>query len=69
VDDFIFGTLASDDLRLAHVRSLKAGVTHHHSRTPLDPKPDQEIVLELTVGPTNSKDLPPLEFGWIYWTT
>lgn len=68
MDDFIFGTLATDELRLAHLRSLNAGVTHNHSRTPLDPQPGQEITLEITVGPSNQQGLPPLDSAWVYWS-
>jgi cyclomaltodextrinase / maltogenic alpha-amylase / neopullulanase len=68
VDDFIFGTLATDDLRLAHIRSLKAGVAHNHARSPRGPLPGQEVVLELTVGPAAADGLPALDQAWVYWT-
>jgi cyclomaltodextrinase / maltogenic alpha-amylase / neopullulanase len=68
VDDFIFGTLATDELRLAHLRSLRAGVTHNHARSPRDPLPGQEITLVLTVGPSQSEGLPALDRAWVYWT-
>jgi cyclomaltodextrinase / maltogenic alpha-amylase / neopullulanase len=64
MDDFIFGTLATDELRQAHVRSFQAGITHNHARRPRTPKPGQEITLELSVGPAHLKDR-----AWVYWTT
>lgn len=63
MDDFIFGTLSTDALRLAHVRRLRAGITHNHARTPRDPLPGEAITLELTAGPEN-----PVERAWVYWT-
>ena len=64
MDDFIFGTLASEALRLAHVRKLRGGVTHRAARSPRDPLPGQPIQLELTVGPTQAFDR-----AWVYWST
>ena len=61
--DFIFGTLATEELRLKHVRTLRAGVSHSHARFPRDPLPGQEITLELSVGPDH-----PCEQAWVYWT-
>lgn len=64
MDDFIFGTLASDELRLGHVRANRAGVTHRSARFPRDPLPGQPIQLELAVGPAHFCDR-----AWVYWTT
>jgi cyclomaltodextrinase len=61
--DFIFGTLATEQLRLKHVRTRRAGVSHYQARTPRDPLPGQEIRLDLSVGPNY-----PFEQAWIYWT-
>lgn len=61
--DFIFGTLATEELRYEHVRTRRAGVSHYQRRTPRDPLPEQEITLELTVGPDH-----PFEQAWVYWT-
>ncbi len=63
MDDFIFGTLATDDLRLAHIKARRAGITHNHARTPRDPLPGQPVSLDLTVGPAHLCDQ-----AWIYWT-
>jgi len=64
VDDFIFGTLASDAQRLAHVRALGSGITHLNARKPRDPLPGQPIQLELTLGPEHTSDR-----AWVYWST
>lgn len=63
MNDFIFGTLATDELRLKHVRDRRAGVTHVQERQPRDPLPDQPITLHLNVGPAQA-----CEKAWLYWT-
>lgn len=63
MNDFIFGTLATDELRLEDFRARLAGVTHAHARLPRDPLPGQAITLELTVGPRQA-----CEEAWVYWT-
>jgi cyclomaltodextrinase / maltogenic alpha-amylase / neopullulanase len=68
VDDFIFGTLATDKLRLEHTRALKEGVTHYHARFPRDPLPGEPIAIELTVGPARPDGLSALERAWLYWS-
>ena len=62
--DFIFGTLATEELRFKHVRTLRAGVSHSHHRIPRDPLPGEEITLDLSVGPEH-----PCDQAWVYWTT
>ncbi len=63
MDDFIFGTLATDELRLDHTRERWAGVVHAHRRVPLDPLPGQALHLTLSVGPQVD-----VESAWVYWT-
>lgn len=63
MNDFIFGTLATDELRLEHVRKRRAGVTHVQNRQPRDPLPDQPVTLYLSVGPAQ-----PVDRAWLYWT-
>ncbi len=48
--DFIFGTLATDDLKLVHHRAARRGVQHHHQLTPADPPPDTPVTLTVTLG-------------------
>lgn len=64
MDDFIFGTLATDELRLAHTQARWAGVTHAHRRMPLDPRPGEALHLTLSVGPQID-----VQTAWVYWTT
>ena len=69
MDDFIFGTLASDEQRLAHVLKRRGGIVHQHARTPRDPKPGEEISLELTVGPVQPAGYCTAnDHAWVYWT-
>lgn len=64
MDDFIFGTLATDEKRLAYLRAAWEGVTHRQSREPRAPLPGQAFRLTLTTGPAYSG-----ERAWVYWTT
>lgn len=64
MSDFIFGTLATDDLRLRAIRTAQRGLTHEYQATPRDPRPDQPTRLEITAGP----DAPVSEV-FIHYTT
>ena len=64
MDDFVFGTLTTEESRLAHTRARLGGVTHAQQRTPRDPRPGQAVTLDLTLGPTHTH-----ERAWVYWTT
>jgi cyclomaltodextrinase len=64
MNDFIFGTLATQELRLALTRSRLAGVTHIQKRTPRDPLPGEPIILKLSTGPDQ-----PGDTAWVYWTS
>jgi len=63
MEDFIFGTLATDESRIAHLRNTRGGITHAHKRLPRDPLPGQPIQIDLTVGPDH-----PHNQAWVYWT-
>jgi glycosidase len=63
MDDFIFGTLATEERRLAHLRALRSGITHAQRRAPRDPLPGQAVSLELTLGPEHTH-----QQAWVYWT-
>ncbi len=63
MNDFIFGTLATEELRRARVQLLRGGVTHYVRRFPRDPKPDQAVRVQLSSGPSH-----PGERAWVYWT-
>ncbi len=49
-DDFVFGTLATDDLRLAQLRAASRGVRHIHDLEPPDPRPGDAVRIVARVG-------------------
>ena len=49
--DFVFGTLATDELRLAQLRAATLGVRHGHNLTPADPAPGDAVTIGVRVGP------------------
>ncbi|HET6596701.1 MAG TPA: alpha-amylase family glycosyl hydrolase [Anaerolineales bacterium] len=63
MEDFIFGTLSTDQSRIAHVSNMRGGITHAHQRSPRDPLPQQVVRIELTIGPSY-----PFDRAWVYWT-
>jgi len=63
MEDFIFGTLATEESRLNHMRATQGGVTHAHRRFPRDPQPGQPTQVVLTLGPSH-----PHAQAWVYWT-
>src|SRR6185436_11538514 len=54
--DFVFGTLATDDLRLAQLRATTSGLHHGHDLVPLDPRPGEPITIRVSVGPAVAAD-------------
>jgi glycosidase len=48
--DFIFGTLATDDLRLEAIRAQRHGLWHGDRIDPADPTPGDAVTLTVTVG-------------------
>ncbi len=63
MDDFIFGTLSTDAHRLAFLRNLHQGITHHFGREPYAPQPGQPVQVTLMFGPQHSYDQ-----AWLYWS-
>jgi cyclomaltodextrinase len=63
MEDFIFGTLSTDESRISALRMQRGGVIHAHRRSPRDPLPDQAVQIDLTVGPSY-----PYDRAWVYWT-
>jgi cyclomaltodextrinase len=51
MEEFIFGTLATDELKLVHYRASRSGLQHEHDLTPCDPQPGQPITLTVHLGP------------------
>lgn len=54
--DFIFGTMATDTLRLAALQAEGRGVHHGNQIAPADPEPGQAVTLTVTVGTEVSAD-------------
>jgi len=50
MEDFIFGTLANDELKLIHHRAVRRGLQHNYQLSPLDPSPDQPVTITVQVG-------------------
>lgn len=48
--DFVFGTLATDALRIAQLRAAATGLRHAHDLEPADPVPGVPITVRATVG-------------------
>ena len=51
MEEFTFGTLATDELKLIHHRAARRGLQHAHELDPPDPEPGQPVTLTVRVGP------------------
>ncbi len=51
MDDFIFGFVAVDELKLNYHRVSCSGLQHNHERSPRDPEPGQEVRLKVRAAP------------------
>ena len=51
MEEFVFGTLATDELKLIHHRAARRGLQHAHRLIPRDPQPGQPVTVSVTVGP------------------
>jgi hypothetical protein len=49
-EDFIFGTLATDELRLEGIRRRSRGLRRGGRISPLDPEPGDDVRVMVTVG-------------------
>src|ERR1044071_8128808 len=56
MEEFIFGVLATDQLKLIHHRARHLGLQHAHQISPRDPIPGQPITLTLYVGVDTAVD-------------
>lgn len=50
MEDHIFGTLITDELKLIHHRSHRSGIQHNYAISPLRPLPGQPVSVFATVG-------------------
>ena len=51
MEDYIFGTLISDELKLLHYRSRNKGLQHNYAINPKRPVPGKPITISVLVGP------------------
>jgi glycosidase len=49
--DFVFGTLATDDVRIARLRADRSSIAHSQRLSPLDPQPGEAVRILATTGP------------------
>jgi glycosidase len=64
MDDFIFGTMDTDALRLNNYKQTHLGISHQSRRFPLDPHPGEAVTLTITVG--HDQDVND---AWVYYST
>jgi cyclomaltodextrinase len=50
MEEHIFGTYATDDLKLVHHRAQRRGIQHRHDLDPRDPIPGQPVTLTVHIG-------------------
>ncbi|MEX2143168.1 MAG: alpha-amylase family glycosyl hydrolase, partial [Anaerolineales bacterium] len=50
MQDIIFGTLISDELKLIHHRAHHSGLQHNYAIDPVNPKPDQPVAVFALIG-------------------
>jgi len=49
--DFVFGSLGTDERRVAFIKRTSSGVSHNYEITPRDPKPGQPVQVTVSAGP------------------
>lgn len=49
--DVVFGTFATDELKLVHHRAARRGLQHAHALLPHDPAPGSPVGLTASCGP------------------
>lgn len=50
MEEFIFGTLATDELKLVQHRATRRGLQHMYDLCPRDPEPDSPVMITVLVG-------------------
>ncbi len=56
MEEHIFGTYATDALKLVHHRAMRRGLQHRHDLAPQDPAPGQPVTLTVRAGPDLAVD-------------
>jgi cyclomaltodextrinase / maltogenic alpha-amylase / neopullulanase len=64
MEEFTFGTVATDELKLLHHRVARSGLQHDHMLEPPDPLPGEPVTITVRVGADLSADAVAC-----YWTT
>lgn len=64
MDDFIFGSMDTDALRLRHHKKIHSEITHQSARIPRDPLPGQPVQLVMNVGSAHE-----IKAAWVYYST
>jgi glycosidase len=54
--DFVFGTLATDALRIAQIRAAHSGIAHAYRLEPADPRPGEPVTIRISLGPQVAAD-------------
>jgi len=62
-DGFIFGTLGDEGSRADYERERRSGATHRRLRVPRDPRPGEDVLVELQLGPKAPEGDPWLEIA------
>ncbi len=56
MEEFTFGTLATDELKVVHHRTARRGLQHSHDLAPADPLPGQPVTITVRLGPDLAAD-------------
>jgi len=56
MEDFIFGTLSTDPLKMLYQRATQSGLQHAYTIRPRDPKPNEPLTLIVESGPDEVVD-------------
>lgn len=56
MEEFIFGTLATDELKMLYHRAEQRGLHHRYRIAPRDPHPGDAVTVSVTVGPDLDAD-------------
>jgi len=56
MEEHIFGTYATDELKITHHRAMRQGIQHRHQLDPRDPLPGQPVTLTVRLGPELDAD-------------
>lgn len=64
MEEHIFGTYATDELKVSHHRAIRRGVQHWHDNEPRQPQSGQPVTVKVRVGPAQD-----VQAGAVIFTT